>query len=213
MVLLGNKSRPTEAHIVAQNQQSSTPMSSHNLAGHFLNSMGNSGPTTISSNMQHTSQHPSLPVHSTHHNSQNVHQHNQSQSNSLSGCSKSSSFDQQDSGVDLSDQFASNGSSQRSSPSATGCNRKASNTGQSAISSCDAALQSSVAVPTTIAANNSLAVNSNIVNTVSDSNSIENKRTVGTVIFENRRLKAENAVLDKFGNKLIKSKVSFLDLV
>ncbi|RWS14398.1 protein PRRC2C-like isoform X7 [Dinothrombium tinctorium] len=96
----------------------------------------------------------------------------------LSLSSKSSSFDQQDSGIDVSDQPASAASSQRSSPSNDDSNKAT----------------TKATVPTT-------CVTTTSKESVSDlADDLDAGKPMCTVIFQNKNLKAENAVLDKFGN-------------
>ena len=126
----------------------------------------------------------------------------------LNGSSKSSSFDQQDSGIDLIDQLASNGSSQRSSPKAAASGKTSTgseiNTKATGTSESNHGLSRSALNGQT---DNSISNDSSIVSVVvAADTSTDTKRPMGTVIFENRHRKAENAVLDNFGNKIVAGK-------
>lgn len=119
----------------------------------------------------------------------------------LSGSSKSSSFDQQDSGIDLSDQLASNASSQRSSP---GSNAGKTN-GSAVAVSCLAGQRPHAACKTTASTVSSLisaTANGKAGPTKDELSAASSAAKVCTAIFENSKIK-HSAVLDKFSSKLV----------
>ena len=113
----------------------------------------------------------------------------------LSGSSKSSSFDQQDSGIDLSDQLASNASSQRSSPSSNAGKTNGSNS--SAVA--PAGLGRPAICKTTGAVGHLISATAN---GKADELSAASAAKVCTAIFESSKMK-HSAVLDKFSSKLV----------
>ncbi|RWS30674.1 protein PRRC2C-like isoform X3 [Leptotrombidium deliense] len=98
--------------------------------------------------------------------------------------SKSSSFDHQDSGIDVSDQPASTASSQRSSPSNDDNTKPVTTTAKP--TSTTNVISTSKQTPNVLMSSN-----------VADD--LDATKPVTTVIFQNPKLKEENAVLDKFG--------------